>query len=403
MVVVAVARIDDVVAAGGPRDVGVTVVHVAGKGGQQCAAPGRPDDDHVAHRPHIRRGDTQFIQHAQPARADEVTARLLARELAAIDQCDPRAGSGQAQRGRASGRARAYDDGVETRHGKPPPDKRGETDMRSVERSRTEPNQFARDLFDGLPSRYDLLAEVLSFGQNRRWRTAMVDVVAAMAPPARRVLDVATGTAGVAVMLTERTGADVTGLDLTEPMLRRGQDRIARHGKADRIGLVAGRAEQLPFADNAFDALTFTYLMRYVADPQATIRELARVVRPGGWVASLEFAVPPRRLWHAGWRADAESARLVIGFSLPTREAVDERYAALTSVGYAGRQPPFDAFWGARYAIVADPDGNDVGLMSPLDESRRTWPPEESPASATAPVRAAAHRNAVTASSICAG
>src|SRR5207244_5338726 len=117
----------------------------------------------------------------------------------------------------------------------------------------------------------------------RRGRTAMGDVVAAMAPPARRVLDVATGTAGVAVMLTERTGADVTGLDLTEPMLRRGQDRIARHGKADRIGLVAGRAEQLPFADNAFDALTFTYLMRYVADPQATIRELARVVRPGGW------------------------------------------------------------------------------------------------------------------------
>jgi uncharacterized glyoxalase superfamily protein PhnB len=50
------------------------------------------------------------------------------------------------------------------------------------------------------------------------------------------------------------------------------------------------------------------------------------------------------------------------------------------SNGYLGRQPPFDAFWGARYAIVADPDGNDVGLMSPVDESRRTWPPEESPA-----------------------
>ena len=78
--------------------------------------------------------------------------------------------------------------------------------------------------------------------------------------------------------------------------------------------------------------------------------------------------------------SDPASVRVVIGFSLPTREAVDERYAALTSVGYAGRQPPFDAFWGARYAIVADPDGNDVGLMSPLDESRRTWPPDESPA-----------------------
>jgi uncharacterized glyoxalase superfamily protein PhnB len=100
---------------------------------------------------------------------------------------------------------------------------------------------------------------------------------------------------------------------------------------------------------------------------------------PGGFSLELDTA-ESARLWHAGWRADPASVGVVIGFSLPTREAVDERYAELTSAGYAGRQPPFDAFWGARYAIVADPDGNDVGLMSPLDESRRTWPPQESPA-----------------------
>ncbi len=76
---------------------------------------------------------------------------------------------------------------------------------------------------------------------------------------------------------------------------------------------------------------------------------------------------------------DPASAKVVIGFSLPTRQAVDERYVELTAAGYAGRQPPFDAFWGARYAIVADPDGNDVGLMSPIDESRRFWPPQQSP------------------------
>jgi catechol 2,3-dioxygenase-like lactoylglutathione lyase family enzyme len=99
---------------------------------------------------------------------------------------------------------------------------------------------------------------------------------------------------------------------------------------------------------------------------------------PGGFSLELDTA-ESARLWHAGWRADPASARVVIGFSLPTREAVDERYAELTSAGYVGRQPPFDAFWGARYAIVADPDGNDVGLMSPQDESRRAWPPEPSP------------------------
>jgi uncharacterized glyoxalase superfamily protein PhnB len=100
---------------------------------------------------------------------------------------------------------------------------------------------------------------------------------------------------------------------------------------------------------------------------------------PGGFSLELDTAESVR-LWHAAWRTDPATVGVVIGFSLPTREAVDERYAELTSAGYTGRQPPFDAFWGARYAIMADPDGNDVGMMSPIDESRRTWPPEESPA-----------------------
>jgi len=104
----------------------------------------------------------------------------------------------------------------------------------------------------------------------------------------------------------------------------------------------------------------------------------AQLSMPSGFSLELDTA-ESARLWHAGWRADPATARVVIGFALPSRESVDDRYADLTGAGYAGRQPPFDAFWGARYAIVADPDGNDVGLMSPVDESRRTWPPEESP------------------------
>ncbi|HEY1323255.1 MAG TPA: VOC family protein [Streptosporangiaceae bacterium] len=110
-----------------------------------------------------------------------------------------------------------------------------------------------------------------------------------------------------------------------------------------------------------------------VAGPHVQLR------LPGGFSLELDTA-ESARLWHAGWRADPASARVVTGFSLPSREAVDARYAELISAGYTGRQPPFDAFWGARYAIVADPDGNDVGLMSPVEESRRTWPPGESPA-----------------------
>jgi demethylmenaquinone methyltransferase/2-methoxy-6-polyprenyl-1,4-benzoquinol methylase len=174
--------------------------------------------------------------------------------------------------------------------------------MRAVDRSRSEPNAFAQTLFDGLPKRYDVLEEVLSFRQNHRWRSAMVDAVTSMRPAPRRILDVATGTAGVGLMLAARTGAHITGVDLTEAMLRTGSERVARREIGDRVGLVCARAEQLPFPDATFDALTFTYLLRYVADPASTMRELARVVRPGGVVSSLEFFVPPAPLWLPAWR-----------------------------------------------------------------------------------------------------
>ncbi|HEY7259863.1 MAG TPA: VOC family protein [Trebonia sp.] len=104
----------------------------------------------------------------------------------------------------------------------------------------------------------------------------------------------------------------------------------------------------------------------------------AELSMPGGLTVELDTA-ESARIWHAGVRADPASSHVVIGFSLPSREAVDSCYAELTAAGYRGRQAPFDAFWGGRFAIVADPDGNDVGLMSPIDESKRSWPPEESP------------------------
>lgn len=86
------------------------------------------------------------------------------------------------------------------------------------------------------------------------------------------------------------------------------------------------------------------------------------------------------RTYNAAWRRPEGGSRALLGFSVPTREAVDERYAVLVAAGYEGRQPPYDTFWGARYAVVADPDGNDVGIMSPLDDGCRSWPPTESPA-----------------------
>jgi demethylmenaquinone methyltransferase/2-methoxy-6-polyprenyl-1,4-benzoquinol methylase len=160
-------------------------------------------------------------------------------------------------------------------------------------------NKFAQHLFADLPARYDRLAEWLSFGQNARWRRAMVDHIVPASP--KRVLDVASGTAGVALQLADRTSAHVVGLDLTRSMLRIGQRNVAQTHQTRRVQLVNGRAEALPFPDAAFDALTFTYLFRYVDDPQATLDELARVLRPGAPVASLEFMVPPNRFWRGWW------------------------------------------------------------------------------------------------------
>jgi demethylmenaquinone methyltransferase / 2-methoxy-6-polyprenyl-1,4-benzoquinol methylase len=160
-------------------------------------------------------------------------------------------------------------------------------------------NRIAADLFAPLPRRYDLLVEVLSFGQNRRWRRAMVDHVVADSP--HLVLDVATGTAGVALQLARRTPATVVGLDLSDAMLRKGRQNVASEGAEDRVFLTRGRAEDLPFPDGTFDAVTFTYLLRYVDDPAKTLRELARVLRPAGVLASLEFCVPASRFWRWWW------------------------------------------------------------------------------------------------------
>ncbi len=159
--------------------------------------------------------------------------------------------------------------------------------------------RVARGVFDGLPARYDRLAYLLSFGQDRRWRAAVVRQTAAVAP--RRVLDVATGPAGVALAVADRTGADVVGVDLNEPMLRAGLARTRQPGRRGRVRLAVGRADELPFPDATFDAVTFSYLLRYVDDPAATVAEMARCLRPGGTLASLEFYLPPRPGWRFAW------------------------------------------------------------------------------------------------------
>ena len=150
--------------------------------------------------------------------------------------------------------------------------------------------ELARRLFAPLGPSYERAGAVLSLGQDPRWRRFLVSRV----PPLLQVLDVATGTGAVARLLLDR-GCVVTGLDQSPEMLR-----VAREGLGARAVFVEGRAEELPFPDGSFDALTFTYLLRYVEQPGEVLREVARVVRPGGTIAMLEFFVP-RGPWRVAW------------------------------------------------------------------------------------------------------
>ena len=200
--------------------------------------------------------------------------------------------------------------------------------------------RHARRLFAGIGGSYDRMGAILSFGEDPRWRRFLV------ARLGRRgsVLDVATGTGLVARELA-RSGAArrIVALDPSEPMLREGRRRTA----GLPVEFVLGLAEELPFADAAFDALTVTYLLRYVDDPGATLAELARVIRPDGIAASLEFGVPPSPFWRLCWRAYTRVVMPAIG-----RLASRDWYEVGRFLG-----PSIEGFW-RRY---------------PLDTQLRLW------------------------------
>jgi demethylmenaquinone methyltransferase/2-methoxy-6-polyprenyl-1,4-benzoquinol methylase len=192
--------------------------------------------------------------------------------------------------------------------------------------------RHARELFAPLGPTYDRYARLLSFGQDPRWRSFLVSRIPA---DAHRVLDVASGTAAVAIELARADASRVVvGVDQSPEMLNAGSERVAHEGLSERIELREGRAEDLPFADVEFDALTFTYLLRYVDDVPATLRELARVVRPGGTLAMLEFGLP-RGVWRPLWE-------LYVRIGLPAAGSV-----VSSSWGGVGRflGPSIRDFW----------------------------------------------------------
>jgi demethylmenaquinone methyltransferase/2-methoxy-6-polyprenyl-1,4-benzoquinol methylase len=217
-------------------------------------------------------------------------------------------------------------DRLETSPGGPPPASPGASKARALA------------LFAGLPRHYDRAGAALSFGQDPRWRATLVGVVGAR--PGQRILDVATGTGLVAQALVRRYDVAVVGLDQSPQMLAAAAARLARAPElARRITLVEGEAERLPFADGEFEHLTFTYLLRYVDDPAATLRELARVVAPGGRIASLEFGVPDREPSRALWRCYTRVGLPVLGRAISPQWEQVGRFLAASIPSFYARHP----------------------------------------------------------------
>ena len=151
--------------------------------------------------------------------------------------------------------------------------------------------EAVESMFDAVAPRYDLLNRVLSFGIDRYWRTQAVRLLADEQPT--RVLDVATGTADLALkahrMLHPR---EVAGVDLSAEMLRYGREKIDRKGLSSRISLVQGDAANLPFDDDTFDAALVAFGVRNFENLTAGLRDIGRVLRPGGRLVVLEFSTP---------------------------------------------------------------------------------------------------------------
>lgn len=210
--------------------------------------------------------------------------------------------------------------------------------------------QHAVELFRGLPDHYDRVGAAMSFGQDPRWRRALVDAIAPA--PGMRILDVATGTGMVAFALAAR-GATVTGLDQSEAMLGRASARLQRTPQlADRLSFLLGQAEALPFADAEFDALSFTYLLRYVDDPAATMGELARVVKPGGRIAMVEFGVPGDPRLRALWRLYTRAGLPLIGRAVSRDWYEVGRFLGPSIERFHAALPDLPALW--RNAEISD-------------------------------------------------
>lgn len=165
--------------------------------------------------------------------------------------------------------------------------------MTTTSRAEQQPGvrEGSGQMFDGIAARYDLLNRIISLGIDQSWRRKTV--AALELSSSSKVLDLATGTADLAILVAQtEPGVQITGLDPSVKMLEVGQQKIAAEQLTDRITLVEGDAQKLPFPDHSFDGVCMAFGIRNVPDRKQALREMSRVTKPGGRIAILELAEP---------------------------------------------------------------------------------------------------------------
>lgn len=145
-------------------------------------------------------------------------------------------------------------------------------------------------MFDNISPKYDLLNRVLSMGIDIQWRKDVIKMIQAAKP--KTILDIATGTGDLAIMMGKNTDAQITGLDLSAGMLEVGRKKVTEQGLSSRIEMIQGDSENLPFEDNSFDCVTVSFGVRNFEHLEQGLAEIFRILKPGGTFVILEFSYP---------------------------------------------------------------------------------------------------------------
>jgi ubiquinone/menaquinone biosynthesis methyltransferase len=167
------------------------------------------------------------------------------------------------------------------------------TDFGFKEIDASQKTEAVRTLFDGVASSYNLMNDLMSFGLHRRWKEEFVSFIPKT--PAMTLLDVAGGTGDVVVRFlkaTQNLNPEITILDLSPEMIQKGRDQAVDSNIFYPLKWVEGSAEEIPFEDNSFDVVTISFGLRNVADHRRALKEIFRVLKPGGSFLCLEFSKP---------------------------------------------------------------------------------------------------------------